>query len=35
MPEEPQTPPVVPTNIVLKVGAKGKTETPREPAPQE
>lgn len=29
MPDESPTP----TNVVLKVGKKGKTEAPREPAP--
>lgn len=37
MPEEsqnpptPPAPPTVPTNVTLKVGGRGKTETPREP----
>lgn len=34
MPEEsqnPPAPPAAPTNVTLKVGARGKTETPREP----
>jgi len=34
MPDEPQNPPAPPappTNVTLKVGGRGKTETPREP----
>jgi len=39
MPEEPQNPPAPPaqpeepkpTNVILKVGGRGKIETPREP----
>lgn len=31
MSDTPTAPEPIPTNVVLKVGKKGKTETPREP----